>query len=323
MASNNATLNWVYVNRTEIAFFHSGRFPRRAPGVDPDFPTWGTGEWEWQGFLDASEQPFEVNPKQGFMTSWNNKPARGWRASDGAHDYTSVYRSLLLDARLRPLLKGKRRATLAQAVEAMALAATTDLRGQEILPEALGLIGKARDLRPYAGLLRAWLDGGAHRLDRDQDGHYDDEAAVALMDAWWTPLIHAMFDAQLDGLYDVIGVNFHDAPTSHLGSAFQGGYYGTVKKALRQARGRKLRAKYKALRCGGGGRKQCAAAVQASLREAVATLAARYGSDDPSTWTPNPADDEIRFSLGGLAVSPAIPWQNRPTFQQAVQIREP
>jgi acyl-homoserine lactone acylase PvdQ len=324
MAPNSATLNWAYVSRTEIAYFHTGRYPRRAPGVAPDFPAWGTGEWEWQGFLDATEQPFDLNPRQGFMTSWNNKPARGWRASDGTHDYTSVYRSLLLDARLRPLLKGKRRATLAQAVEAMALAATTDLRGQEILPEALGLVGKARDLRPYARLLRAWLDGGAHRLDRDQDGRYDDQAAVALMDAWWEPLIHAMFDPQLDGLYDVIGVGFHDSPTSHLGSAFQGGYYGTVKKALRQARGRKLKARYRALRCaGGGGRKKCASAVQASLREAVALLAARYGSDDPGAWTPDPTDDEIRFSLGGLAVSPPIPWQNRPTFQQAVQIREP
>ena len=105
MAANNATLNWAYVNRTEIGYFHSGHYPRRAPGVDPDFPTWGTGEFEWRGFLDASEQPFDVDPAQGFMTSWNNKPARSWRASDGAHDYTAVYRSLLLDARLRPRLR--------------------------------------------------------------------------------------------------------------------------------------------------------------------------------------------------------------------------
>lgn len=322
MATNNATLNWVYVSRDAIAFFHSGRYPRRAAEVDPDFPTWGTGEWEWQGFLDATEQPFEVDPKQGFMTSWNNKPARGWRAADGTHDYTSVYRSELLDDRLRPLLKGKRKATLAEAVEAMALAATTDLRGQEILPDVLGIVSKARDLRPFADLLRAWLGAGAHRLDRDQDGRYDDEAAVALMDAWWEPLIRAMFDPQLDGLYDVVGVGFHDAPTSHVGSAFQGGYYGTVKKALRQARGRKVKGKYKALRCGGGKRKGCFAAVQQSLRDTVATLETRFGSDDPTTWSVDPTDDEIRFSLAGLATAPPIPWQNRPTFQQVVQIRD-
>jgi acyl-homoserine lactone acylase PvdQ len=322
MGRNNASLNWVYVNREEIAYFHSGKFPRRAAGVDPDFPTWGTGEWEWQGFLTATEQPFEIDPKQGFMTSWNNKPARGWRAADGTHDYTSVYRSLLLDARLRPLVKGKRRATLAEAVEAMALAATTDLRGQEILPDVLGIVSKAKDLRPYVDVLRAWLANGAHRIDRDEDGRYDDEAAVALMDAWWESLIRAMFDPQLDGLYGTVGVGFHDAPSSHGGSAFQGGYYGTVKKALRQARGRKVKGKYKVLRCGGGKRKACWSAVQASLRDTVASLTTRFGSDDPATWTVEPTDDEIRFSIGGLATSPPIPWQNRPTFQQAVQIRE-
>jgi acyl-homoserine lactone acylase PvdQ len=323
MAANNATLNWAYVNRTEIGYFLSGHYPRRAAGVDPDFPTWGTGEFEWRGFIDASEQPFDVDPGQGFMTSWNNKPARGWRASDGAHDYTAVYRSLLLDARIRPLVKGKRRATLPQAVDAMALAATTDLRGQEILPEVLGIVAKAPELRPYVRLLSDWLDAGARRIDRDQDGRYDDEAAIALMDAWWTPLIHAMFDPQLDDLYGVIGVGFHDAPTSHLGSAFQGGYYGTVKKALRQARGRKLKAKYRVLRCGGGTPRACFAAVQASLRDAVATLATSFGSSDPAAWRVDPTDDEIRFSLGGLAAAAPIPWQNRPTFQQVVQIRDP
>jgi hypothetical protein len=253
------------------------------------------------------------------MTSWNNKPARDWRAADGTHDYTSVYRSLLLDARIRPLVKGTRRATLAEAVSAMGLAATTDLRGQEILPEALGIVGKAKDLAPYAALLRDWQRRGAHRLDRDQDGTYDDAGAVALMDAWWDPLIHAMFDPQLDGLYDTVGVGFHDAPGAS-GSAFQGSYYGTVKKALRQARGRKVAGKYKVLRCGGGRRKDCYTVVQASLREAVATLTTRFGSGDPAAWTVDPTAEVIRFSLGGLATAAPIPWQNRPTFQQVVQI---
>jgi len=322
MAANTGTFNWVYVNRTQIAYFHSGRFPRRATGVDPDFPSWGTGEWEWRGFLGADEQPFDVDPRQGFMTSWNNKPARHWRAADGTRDYTAVYRSQLLDARLRPLVKGGRRARLSEAVEAMALAATTDLRGQELLPDLLGMAGKARDLRPFVALLRGWLDGGAHRLDRDGDGRYDDEAAVALMDAWWEPLVRAMFDGQLEGLYDIVGLGFHDDPASHLGSAFQSGYYGTVKKAVRQARGRPVRGKYKALRCADGTRKGCAAAVQASLRRAVDALATSSASSDPAAWRADPTRDEIRFSLGGLVTVSPIPWQNRPTFQQVVQIRD-
>jgi acyl-homoserine lactone acylase PvdQ len=319
MALMTGTLNWVWVSRRDVAFFHSGLYPRRAEGVDPDFPSWGTGEWEWRGLLPAAAQPFDVNPDQGFMTSWNNKPARGWRAADGNHSYTAVYRSQMLDRRLAPLVR-RGRVPLAAAVEAMASAATVDLRGQEALPEALPFLKGARDLRRYVKLLRAWLREGAHRIDRDGDGQYEHEAAVALVDAWWDPLVREMFDPQLAGLYGLVGVGFHDSPGNHLGSAFQGGYYGTVKKALRQAAGRRVRGRYRALRCGGGGRAACAQAVQQSLRDAVATLTGRFGSADPAVWSFDPVTDEIRFTLGGLALVAPIPWQNRPTFQQVVQI---
>ena len=69
--------------------------------------------------------------------------------------------------------------TLPQAVEAMALAATTDLRGQEVYPDALAFARKAGDLRTYVELLTDWIDRGAHRIDRDGDGRYEDGAAVA------------------------------------------------------------------------------------------------------------------------------------------------
>jgi hypothetical protein len=79
---------------------------------------------------------------------------------------------------------------------------------------------------------------------------------------------------------------------------------------------------YRALRCGGGGRASCATAVQESLRAAVAALTTEFGSADPAAWVVDVTRDDIRFSLGGLVSTPAIPWQNRPTFQQAVQIRQ-
>jgi hypothetical protein len=144
------------------------------------------------------------------------------------------------------------------------------------------------------------------------------------MDEWWEPLVRAMFDPQLEGLYGRVRVGFHDAPSRGLGSAFQGGYYGTVRKALRQARRRKVKGRYKVLRCGGGNRKACAAAVQDSLRTAVESLMARFDSADPVDWTFDPTVDQIEFTVAGLALPPggAFPWQNRPTFQQAVQIRD-
>lgn len=315
------TLNWLYVDEDDVAYFHSGRYPIRADGVDSELPSWGTGEWEWQGILPTKKQPFDVNPDRGFVTSWNNKPARLWRAADSNYGYGPVYRSLALDVRLERAIR-QGRVSVAGAVDAMADAATVDLRGQTVLPEALRLAKGNADLGPLVDLLRDWMERGAHRIDRDGNGRYDDEAAVALMDAWYPLLLAATFDEQLAGLYDLVPLQFDDAPSNaHLGSAYQNGYYGYLKRALRQAAGRKGKARYRALHCAGGTRASCAAAVQSSLRAAADELATRFGSASPADWQADPDADEIRFSLAGLALVGAIPWQNRPTFQQVVQVR--
>ena len=40
---NNTTgsFNWFYIDDRDIAFFHSGLYPRRAAGVHPELPSWG------------------------------------------------------------------------------------------------------------------------------------------------------------------------------------------------------------------------------------------------------------------------------------------
>jgi hypothetical protein len=147
----------------------------------------------------------------------------------------------------------------------MADAATVDLRGQTVLPEALALVHGDRSLRAVIRLLHEWAKTGAHRIDRDGDGHYDDDAAVALMDAWYPRLVHAAFDAELATVYGLIPMGFDDAPSnSHVGSAYQDGYYGYLDKMLRQAVGRRVRGRYRGLRCAdgtrGGAPRRCARA---------------------------------------------------------------
>ena len=41
--------------------------------------------------------------------------------------------------------------------------------------------------------LKVWLFKGAHRIDKNKDGHYDDERAVQIMDAWWPRAVERMF----------------------------------------------------------------------------------------------------------------------------------
>ena len=70
------------------------------PRADPTLPMWGTGRSEWSGFLSKDQHPHEINPKQGYFISWNNKPAPGF-ATDGEYPYGQTYRSVLLDQQLQ------------------------------------------------------------------------------------------------------------------------------------------------------------------------------------------------------------------------------
>ncbi len=45
------TFNWFYVDDRDTGYFVSGLDPIRPANVDPNLPTWGTGNAEWTGSL--------------------------------------------------------------------------------------------------------------------------------------------------------------------------------------------------------------------------------------------------------------------------------
>ena len=75
-------LNFFYADkRGNIAYWHMGRIPVRAEGDNPWLPHDGTGSAEWQGFIPWEDMPRALNPEQGWISSWNNKPRPGWENS--------------------------------------------------------------------------------------------------------------------------------------------------------------------------------------------------------------------------------------------------
>src|SRR6185295_10330438 len=174
ISSVTGTFNWLYVDDANVAYYHSGLYPQRARGVHPDLPSWGTGEYEWRSrFLSFARHPRAINPPKGWITSWNGKPAHQWRAADSTFAFGPVFRSLSLDERLRPAAFAGN-VTRAQMVSIMEDAGSVDLRGTQVLPYALELIGSEPDLNTVLGVLDAWAGSGAHRRDLDRDNMYDD-----------------------------------------------------------------------------------------------------------------------------------------------------
>ena len=135
--------------------------------------------------------------------------------------------------------------TLPGLIDAMEDAGTVDLRGSKVLPYALRLLGRPRDARTRRAVdvLAAWVRSGAHRRDKDRDGVYEDAEAVRIMDAWWPRWIEAQFRPALGAplyrrLTGMLGIdNEPNNHGEHLGSAYQGGWYGYAQKDLRTVLG--------------------------------------------------------------------------------------
>jgi acyl-homoserine lactone acylase PvdQ len=328
------TFNWFYADSEHIAYLNSGANPIRAARTDPDFPV--RARYEWRGWNPdtwlARFAGFRRHPRvidQRYLVNWNNKQARGFRASDTVV-YSSTYRSVLLEDRVRRAIRGARKLTLPKAIDLMELAGTTDLRAHAVLPLALKIIGRPRDpdLRAAVDTLRAWRRAGGHRRDADRDGTYDHAAAVQIMDAWWPRLVRAQFQPVLGrGAFARLAttVDFDNEPNNggqHLGSAYQDGWYGYSRKDLMTVLGRKVRGPYSRRYCGNGSLQRCPRVLRRSLAAAVKVPPAElYGGDpkcpDADQW----CFDAVNFRAVGGATQPLIHWINRPTFQQVNEIQ--
>jgi acyl-homoserine lactone acylase PvdQ len=340
------TFNWFYADNRDIAYYVSGLAPVRPSFVDPNLPTWGTGGSEWLGFLPGSRHVQQINPPQGFFTSWNNKPAPLFSAADDQYGYGPVYRVQMLTDQIHhqfSLHHGK--ITRANLVQAMETAASQDLDGITILPALLDAVRGRHEPAGIAQMLAAlkvWYSTGAHRiLGSAGDTQYQQAAAVAIMDQLTPAVIKAIFDPLFapggtgPNGYNVFPMGFVNEPYSggsHLGSAYDGGWEGYTVKALDQMTGRAVAQPFGravTARLCGGGLGNCGTALDAALASAYqALLKANGGSANVALWTADtstvaagltmPQYDAIAFRTLGIIGQPGIPWQNRPTFQQVV-----
>jgi acyl-homoserine lactone acylase PvdQ len=328
------TFNWFYADSKRIAYFNSGANPVRAARVNHDFPV--SARFAWRGWdpdgWTARFTPFAQHPRvidQRYLVNWNNKQARGYRASDSV-TYSSTYRSVLLEDRLKRAIRGARKATLPQAIDIMELAGTTDLRAHAVLPLALKVIGRPRDpaLRGAVAALRAWRRAGGLRRDHDRDGVYEHADAIRILDAWWPRWVDAQFRPALGRaalrtlLKAVDADNEPNTGGEHRGSAYQDGWYGYVRKDLMTVLGRRVRGRYSREYCGGGSLRRCRRALRRSLRGALAVPASEvYGGDPACPQADQWCFDSIEFKAVGGATQPLIHWVNRPTYQQVNEIQ--
>jgi acyl-homoserine lactone acylase PvdQ len=319
--SHNLSTNWAYASRDEIGYVHGGLYPVRPPTVHPDFPVWGDGRFEWETDADGEDRwlpkerwPHETNPGRGFFVSWNNRVAQDWGSADAQWGFSSVYRGDLLEDPIAAAEPGS--LGLVEMVQIMEQAGLTDLRGYKVAPLALQVLETVDAPSPrevaMVERLRAWIADGALRRDGDGDGTYDHDAAIAIMDAWWEPMIRAIYDPVL-GDASRIPLGFDNAPGPG-GSAYQGGWYGYLWTDFALHLGLDVASPTHRTYCGGtagaqGTLADCAEVLWASLAAAGDAL----GGDDPDDWGVSAEAERIRFLPAAVL---SMHWVNRPTSQQ-------
>jgi acyl-homoserine lactone acylase PvdQ len=329
----NFAFNWAYIDSEHIGYQLSGWYPERAKKTSPDFPVFGTGEYDWRGFdPDANVAdfvPLDSRPHaldQRYLVSWNNKQAPGWAAADDNFTYGPYSRQAMLVSWVRRALKGGRKMELHQLVQAMEEPATQDGRALRVLPWVERALGRVKDakLRDALAMLDKWRASGAHRRDLNKDGTYDDDAAVTLFDAWWPKLSEAAFKPALgdDALKALTALNDYPAqPAGPTAPDFWGGFQGYLMKDLRGMLRRRVRGRWSRTYCGRGRLESCRAAILTSLDAALGvTKKQLYAHGDCESDPDAECYDRNRWTVASAIDVPPMPFQNRPTFQQTVEI---
>ena len=344
--------NWLYVNSAHTAYFNSGLNPQRAQGTDPNFPLWGTTADEWVNWnpttYTEADTPASAHPNsqdQDYYVSWNNKQAANYSAADGNYAWGPVQRVDLLNTGIENYLATGAKFTETTLIQVMETAATSDLRGTEVLPLLLDVINSSpvtdSSQQKLVAELTAWANSGSRILPTSTGSQtFQSAAAIQLMDAWWPLLLQAEFEPGMGtGMFDalVADMQTNDSPSggqqitvtgvipsdnmaqSHKGSAFQFGWWGYVSKDLRSVLGQSVTDPLPVTYCGAGSLSACRTALLNALVAASQETAATVYPADTYCAAGNQwcADSIAQSPLGGITQA-LTAWQNRPTYQQVV-----
>jgi acyl-homoserine lactone acylase PvdQ len=321
IAKIDFTFNFFYLDSKHIAMYTAGRMPIRAKGVSPRLPAFGTGQYDWRGFLAASKHPRATDPSGGTIVNWNNRPARGWRTADDEWGtWGSVDRVVLLAIT-------KKLNRIEDVVAVMNRAGTQDARAALVWPTVAKLLTPGTGPNPRAeqaaALVTSWSQHGSSRIDLDLDGKIDDPGA-AVLDAAWPRIAKAVMRPVLGDLTDQLATFDRidrNAPDINAGanSNYGRGWYTYVQKDLRSLMGEPVKGPFSRRYCGAGDIAACRASIWQAVNDAADELAAAQGTD-PNAWRADANAERIVFQPGLLGPSNTIRWTNRPSmFQQVME----
>ena len=299
----------AYLDSKHIAFFSTGRLPVLAPGTDPSLPTFGTGPYDWKGFLSLEQHPHEVDPAGETLLNWNNKPAPEWGAASDNFSYGPVYRV--------QMFKGFK-AGMDEADDAsiMNRAATQDFRALTdwpLIARVLATQHAPRQARRRSRRGGHQLVAGRRQPARDLEARRARGGGAQRRSSRRSP---KRSSARCSALCFPNSRRSTAPTTPRLHEARHSTPAGTATSTRTCVRCsvKRCSSPYSRGYCGNGSLDACSASLWNAIQAGVEALAAEQGPN-PALWRAPKV--RITFPPGLLPYS--MRWTNRSTFQQVIE----
>lgn len=294
-----------------IAYYHPGLHIRRHPDTDQRFPSPGEGDHDPDGLLTFAETPKSINPAQGFLANWNNKPAYDWGDSVGGNAVSLPAGHSQRVTNWFELLPPENDLTLERLIELDREAGIVDPRAREFLPYLLELRaqgGQAARESQALDILAAW-DTLHHRRDLplERDITPTDTAGATIFDRFVkrlrVDLFQSLLPAYLFERMEAVGSHkFDQSPLDNLALKVLDADTSSIALLQDYTSG-----------------KDRLELVEDALKGALDELQAEFSSADPATYQREHPRAEI-CSLTGGVIGPCVdmPYQDRGSWNHIV-----
>ena len=306
-----------------IAFWHPG-IHRERPDWDLRLPMPGDGSADFGEILPFEDLPHSVDPAQGFLANWNNKPAHDWLDGIGVGSTSRPGGAVQRVSNALELLRRIDDHTFATLQDLEVEAGLRDPRATPFLPIILDAIADEPDLAPVRDLLAAW-----NRRHYDPPGSsttFTESLGTSSVEDGTDGPAATAFEAVLEALLaDVFadewpGREADDLFTRQLG-------VGSHRYDMSPAHNlllRVLRPSSSALATSRDyldGR-DVDAVVVGAVEDALADLTATHGAD-PSTWRRTTHTSEVSSLTGVTGPSSTQPYMDRGSYIHVVGFDAP
>lgn len=192
--------NFLYSDKQgNIGYWITGKNAIRANGTDNRLPMLGDGSQDWQGINSFETLPHAINPAQGVVANWNNKPSGEWEYTEQAFGPTHRAKFIL------DQLGGLDKVSWSDMEAINKKAGHIELNAyffKDLLLEKLGSVeGLSADVKQGAALVENW-DG--YQWDDNKNGLYD-SPGLTIFRSWFDKVKATVF-TELNG----IGGNSND-----------------------------------------------------------------------------------------------------------------